>query len=112
MAKTWKERLIKEERKLDKKVDALTAFIEGDYGIFDKLPESDKDLLMAQHAAMMAYFNILTVRMKKLGLKECECEEVQLPGDKLENLLALVDKIIAAGKSKKQKEDEEDGRNS
>ena len=111
MAKTWKERLIKEERKLDKKVDALRAFIEEDE-YFDTLPESDRDLLMAQHAAMTAYFNILTMRMKKLGLKECECEEVQLPGDKLENLLAIVDKIIEAGKSKRQKEDEEDGRNS
>ena len=111
MAKTWKERLIKEERKLDKKLNALTSFIEEDE-YFETIPESDRDLLMAQHAAMMAYFNILTVRMKKLGLKECECEEVQLPGDKIENLLALIDKIIAAGKSKKQKEDEEDGRNS
>ena len=111
MAKTWKERLIKEERKLDKKLNALTSFIEEDE-YFETLHESDRDLLMAQHAAMMAYFNILTVRMKKLGLKECECEEVQLPGDKTKSFLALVDKIIEAGKSKKQKEDEEDGRNS
>ncbi len=76
MAKTWKDRLIKEEAKLDRKVDELTSFIEEDE-YFDTLKESDRDLLMAQHAAMTAYLNILAIRMKRHGLLACEDREKQ-----------------------------------
>ncbi len=87
MAKTWKDRLAKEEKKLNKKVDKLAAFIEDD-GVFDALKESDRDLLMAQHATMVAYLNILTIRMKKHKL--IVTEEA---GKKLKEAVNIFDEI-------------------
>ena len=95
--KTWKDRLVKEEKKLDKKVDTLSAFIEGEYGNFDELSEIDQDLLMVQHAAMTTYLNILTIKMKKHGLKEChKCKKAK------DDLSELLNEMLG----------EDDGRNS
>jgi hypothetical protein len=64
----WTKRLKKEIRKLNIKINALEQFIEGEHGTFDELLESDQDLLKTQHATMVAYSNILAIRMKKAGL--------------------------------------------
>jgi len=102
MAKTWKDRLVKEEKKLDKKVDELESFISGTHGNFKDLPEPDRDLLMTQHAIMVSYLNILAMRMKRLGLLECEdCKE------KMKGLNEFIESMI-----NQTEEKEEDGRNS
>ncbi len=112
MAKTWKDRLTKEYNKLGDKIDKLEEYVNSDFSGFNELQEPDRNLLITQLTAMVTYHNILEMRMKRHGLIECECEEVKLPDYKMGNFLDLVDGIIEAGKSKKQKEDEEDGRNS
>ncbi len=72
MKKTWQDRLVKESDKLGKKLDKLTEFIGGDKDSpFCKLNEAKRDLLVAQHSAMHTYHNILDIRMKREGLKEC-----------------------------------------
>ncbi len=110
MAKTWKDRLVKEERKLSDKTDELASFIEGEHGEFDKLLEPDRDLLMTQHAAMTAYLNVLAMRMKRLGLLDCEdCEEIEASSKTADAIIGMM-KIIA--KNRKFNEDSDDGRNS
>ena len=118
MAKTWKDRLVKEEKKLNKKVNALAAFIEGEYGNYAELPEEDRNLLMTQHAAMTTYLNILAMRMKQHGLMDCEeCpekKETKTPItkiDSLEDFLNHIAKEIVKKKEKTQDTGEEDGRN-
>ena len=103
MAKTWKDRLAKEEKKLNKKVDKLAAFIEDD-GVFDALKESDRDLLMAQHATMVAYLNILTIRMKKHKLMPTEksMKSIEEAVNIFDEISLEIDEI----------KEEEDGRNS
>ena len=59
MAKTWKQRMVKEAAKLNAKLEELDSYLEGDHGEFDKLDEPDRDLLMTQHSAMTSYSNIL-----------------------------------------------------
>ena len=96
MAKNFKDRLVKEYAKLNKKTDELESFIEGNHGEFNKLPEPDRDLLMTQHALMVAYINVLEMRMKRLGLKECdECKKAK------DDLSELLSKMLG----------EDDGRN-
>ena len=100
--KTWQDRLVKEEKKLDLKVEALASFIEGEYGKFDELPESDRDLLMAQHAAMTTYLNILAVRMKKHNLMECEtCLK------KKEAFAKFIEAMISQSESTDEKEEDD-----
>lgn len=97
MAKNFKDRLVKEYKKLNIKETELTSFIEGSHGNFINLPEPDRDLLMTQHALMVAYINILDMRMKRLGLKECdECKKAK------DDLSGLLSKMLG----------EDDGRNS
>ncbi len=101
--KTWKDRLVKEEKKLNLKVDELASFIEGEHGDFNELPEPDRDLLMTQHAAMTAYLNILAMRMKRLGLLECEdC------GKKKDAFAKFIESMISQAEPIDEKE--EDGR--
>jgi len=75
MKKTWQERLLKEENKLNKKVNKLAAYIEEPSSKFDELDEWDRDLLMTQHAAMTAYLNVLTMRVKSHNLRSEEDKE-------------------------------------
>ncbi len=102
--KTWEDRLVKEEKKLDLKVEALASFIEGEYGKFEELKESDRDLLMAQHASMTTYANILVMRMKKHNLMECESclKKRDAFGEFIEAMISQSEPI----------KDDEDGRNS
>ncbi len=110
MAKTWKQRLVKESKKLDKKLCELTSFIEGEHGEFDKLREVKRDLLITQHSAMTTYSNILEMRMRVEGLTDVEeCDECDEARDELkkafknlfENMHVEMDKVK-----------DEDGRNS
>ncbi len=110
MAKTWKDKLVKEERKLNDRIDKLASFIEGEHGEFDKLLEPDRDLLMTQHAAMTAYLNVLAMRMKRLGLLDCEeCKEVKVSNEIADT---IVDMMRIMAKNRKLNEDNDNGRNS
>lgn len=63
--KTWYQRLRKEEAKLEERVDALSLFIENNDSKFEDLEDMDQDLLITQHAAMTAYLNVLSIRVKR-----------------------------------------------
>lgn len=96
MAKTWKDRLVKESDKLDKRLNELTSFVAGTHGEFEKLPEPDRDLLMTQQAIMTAYFNVLILRMKRLGLMECEdCGKKK---EKMVNIFEMIDGLVENNK--------------
>ncbi len=110
MAKTWKDRLVKEERKLNDKIDELASFIEGRHGEFRALKEVDRDLLMTQHAAMMTYLNVLAMRMKRLGLLETEkCTKIKTHEMSVGSMKDFLDHVI---KEKRKSEAKEDGGNS
>ncbi len=64
--KTWQSRLEKEHDKLEKKADKLAIFLEEQGEDFQRLSDLDQDLLMTQHATMIAYLNILDIRIKRL----------------------------------------------
>ena len=96
--KTWKDRLDKETKKLYKKIEELESFIDGSHGNFADLPEPDRDLLLAQHACMATYVNILDMRRKRLGLLECAtCKKKK---DEMINILnkVLGDKEVNSGR--------------
>ncbi len=105
MAKTWKDRLEKEYKKLNNKIDKLDDYVNDELSDFDELPEPDKDLLVTQLTAMITYYNILKMRMKRAGLIDCECEEVKVPFDAFNDFIDGLAKSLIDEK-------EEDGRNS
>ena len=91
--KTWQDRLEKEYKKLDKKMDKLDHFIgSGDDG-FNKLDEFDQDLLLSQYAAMASYISVLEMRMKRAGLLELNKSAHVLSVGSFEEFLKEVDKI-------------------
>ena len=57
----YQQRVIDEQAELAKKANALTAFLATD--TFEKLPDTDKELLGKQLAYMAAYNYILKVRI-------------------------------------------------
>ena len=59
--KTPKQRAQKELAKLDAKIVKLNEYIEND--VFNEIDDLQKDLLMAQIAAMATYSNILNARL-------------------------------------------------
>ena len=75
MAKTWKDRLAKESKKLRERTNKLTSYIENEDSGFRELDEADKDLLITQHATMVAYENILAMRMKRAGILKTKCRK-------------------------------------
>lgn len=56
-------RVIEEHRELTEKISKLAEFFIKE--IYTNLPENDKDLLSAQYNIMVAYSNILEMRIKK-----------------------------------------------
>ena len=58
---SWIGRLVTEKEELIAKLDKLSKFI--DSGFFEELGEVDKKLFLAQYGAMIAYENILTIRL-------------------------------------------------
>lgn len=60
-------RMLFERIDLQEKIDKLDNFIDGDK--FNKLPEMAQDLLIAQYNAMIAYLEILEIRIKFEGVK-------------------------------------------
>lgn len=58
------KRMLKEHKKLNKKVQKLNKFINDEDGIFLSLPRGTQDLLIAQINVMYAYQTILEIRIK------------------------------------------------
>ncbi len=117
MKKTWQERLIKESDKLEKKLDKLTIFIGGKKDSpFYKLNEAERDILVAQHSAMHVYRNILDIRLKREGLKDCIDDTTTSKGHKgffesfndfIEEELTPLEGKLNLDKFKKKKKPEE-----
>ncbi len=123
--KTWKDRLVKEQSKLNKKIDKLYRFLEEEGEDYKKLLVLDQDLLMTQHAAMVAYLNVLDIRLKRLKesaanklaskiildkiISKLDTSEkkVEGPFSSMEDLVHHLRKKTEAKEAK-----EEDGRNS
>lgn len=55
------QRVVAEKAELDDRLDKLGIFIGSD--LFNKLPESEKELLYRQHVAMQGYSEILETRI-------------------------------------------------
>ncbi len=64
MAKDFRDRLKKEFKELNKKLEKLSDFIETQD--FEKLSDEMKNLLMIQVTAMATYSNVLSARIKYL----------------------------------------------
>ncbi len=64
MAKDFRDRLKKEFKELNKKLEKLNDFIETQD--FEKLSDEMRNLLMIQVTAMATYSNILSARIKYL----------------------------------------------
>ncbi len=112
MAKTWKQRLVKESAKLNTKIVELDSYISGNHGEFSELKEPDRDLLMVQHATMAAYSNVLEMRMKryKLSPLEDECDECEEKREEINDMFKEIFENISIKLDEIEKE--EDGRNS
>lgn len=59
----WQQRVIEEKAELKKKVDALIAFQKSP--AFDTLDGIDKQLMYAQCNVMLAYINVLNLRISR-----------------------------------------------
>ncbi len=111
MAKTWKQRLVKEAAKLNAKLEELSSYLEGNHGEFDKLDEPDRDLLITQHAAMTTYSNVMEMRMKRYGLIDAEeCDECQKAKKKINEMIQGIFQNMRVELDEIDKDD--DGRNS
>ena len=66
MTETFKDRLIKEYSDLSEKCDKLRQFIISDK--FIELNNKQSGLLLEQHKYMLAYLNILDLRIKDLNI--------------------------------------------
>jgi len=64
MAKDFRDRLKKEFKELNKKLEKLNDFIETQD--FEKLSDEMRNLLMIQITAMATYSNVLSARIKYL----------------------------------------------
>ena len=58
----WQERVVNEQNDLFEKIDKLDLFIDNKSN-FEKLNEVNRQLLLAQKSAMLAYGKILEVRI-------------------------------------------------
>ena len=58
----WQERVVNEQNDLFEKIDKLDLFIDNKSN-FEKLNEANRQLLLAQKSAMLAYGKILEVRI-------------------------------------------------
>ncbi len=110
MAKTWKQKMVKEAAKLNAKLEELNNFINGEHGDFENLLEPDRDLLITQHSAMTSYSNVLEMRMKLHGLIDTEeCDECTEAKKKINE---MIQSIFQNMKVELDEIKEEDDRNS
>lgn len=64
LAGTWATRLVAEKADLERRLDALTAFMIGP--AFEQLPTADQHLLVEQRAVMRTYREVLAARVSRL----------------------------------------------
>lgn len=61
--KDWQKRVLDEKAELRKKVDALVEFLSGE--AYKALDSADQQLLYAQCNIMLAYINVLNLRISR-----------------------------------------------